>query len=294
MSSTVTTTPAETISLQAAPAGESKPTTSASLAAQGTGGYPVPGVPTFDDPYKKRQWQLEHMAGAFRVFARKGYTEGTAGHISVRDPVDPSTFWINPLGVHFGMLKASDMVHVNEEGQVIGGNRVAVNAAGFMIHSAIHKARPDVHAACHTHSVAGKAWSTFGKPLDIINQDSCLFYGIQSVYKSFGGVVLEAEEGERVAAALGKDGRVAILQNHGLLTTGTTVDEAAYLFTCMERTCEVQIMAESTGLEKIIIGDDEAKYTAKMNADPETLYNEFQPDFEYEIWKSKGELSKGN
>lgn len=61
-----------------------------------TGGYPFPGLPIFDDPYKKRQWQLEHMAGAFRVFARKGFTEGTAGHISVRDPVQPDTFWINP------------------------------------------------------------------------------------------------------------------------------------------------------------------------------------------------------
>lgn len=69
---------------------------SAALDACGTGGFEVEGIPKIDDPYKKRQWQLEHMAGAFRVFARKGYTEGTAGHISVRDPVDPSTFWINP------------------------------------------------------------------------------------------------------------------------------------------------------------------------------------------------------
>jgi hypothetical protein len=66
------------------------------LAACGTGGYPVAGMPTIEDPYAKRQWQLEHMAAAFRVFASKGYTEGTAGHISVRDPVDSSTFWINP------------------------------------------------------------------------------------------------------------------------------------------------------------------------------------------------------
>lgn len=67
-----------------------------SFAGIATGGIPFPSMPKFDDPYKKRQWQLEHMAGAFRVFARKGFTEGTAGHISVRDPVDPSTFWINP------------------------------------------------------------------------------------------------------------------------------------------------------------------------------------------------------
>jgi ribulose-5-phosphate 4-epimerase/fuculose-1-phosphate aldolase len=166
------------------------------------------------------------------------------------------------------MLKASDMVHVNEAGQVIGGNKVAVNAAGFMIHSAIHKARPDVNAACHAHSPAGKAWSTFGKPIDIINQDSCTFYNIQAVYMSFGGVVLEAEEGERIAAALGEHGRVAILQNHGLLAAGGTVDEAAYLFTLLERTCEVQLMVESTGLLKNYIGDKEAEDTARVNADP--------------------------
>jgi ribulose-5-phosphate 4-epimerase/fuculose-1-phosphate aldolase len=166
------------------------------------------------------------------------------------------------------MMKASDMVHINEEGQVIGGNKVAVNAAGFQIHSAIHKARPDVNAACHCHSVAGKAWSAFGKPLDIINQDSCTFWGIQAVYESFGGVVLEAEEGVRIAAAMGEKARVITLQNHGLLTAGSTVDEAAYLFTLMENTCKVQLLAESAGLPKRHIGDEEAGYTARVNADP--------------------------
>lgn len=67
-----------------------------SMACLATGGYEFSGIPRITDPYKKRQWQLEHMAGAFRVFARKGFTEGTSGHISVRDPVDPDTFWINP------------------------------------------------------------------------------------------------------------------------------------------------------------------------------------------------------
>ncbi|KAJ8119706.1 hypothetical protein ONZ43_g3402 [Nemania bipapillata] len=263
------------------------------IAALSTGGYKFPGIPKIDDPYKKRKWQLEHMAGAFRVFARKGFTEGTSGHISVRDPVDPTTFWINPLGKHFGMLKASDMVQIDEHGQVIGGNKTAVNAAGFMIHSAIHKARPDIHAACHTHSPAGKAWSAFGRPLDMINQDSCNFYGIQAVYEAFGGVVLGAEEGVRIAEALGPKGRAIVLQNHGLLTAGGTVDEAAYLFTCMERTCEVQLMVEGAGLPKKLIGEKEAAFTSSVNADPETLYTEFQPDFEYEIWMSNGELSKG-
>ncbi|RWA06187.1 hypothetical protein EKO27_g8916 [Xylaria grammica] len=293
MSTTATTTITEAPIAASLPAALTQADAAPKVAALSTGGYEFPGIPKIDDPYKKRQWQLEHMAGAFRVFARKGFTEGTSGHISVRDPVDPNTFWINPMGKHFGMLKASDMVQIDEEGQVIGGNRTAVNAAGFMIHSAIHKARPDINAACHTHSPAGKAWSAFGRPLDIINQDSCNFYGIQAVYEAFGGVVLGAEESVRIAEALGPKGRAIILQNHGLLTAGGTVDEAAYLFTCMERTCEVQLMVEGARLPKKFIGDKEAEYTSNVNADAETLYTEFQPDFEYEIWKSKGELSKG-
>ncbi|KAF5680871.1 fuculose-phosphate aldolase [Fusarium heterosporum] len=263
------------------------------FAAVATGGIPYPGIPKIEDPYQKRQWQLEHMAGAFRVFARMGFTEGAAGHISVRDPVDPDTFWINPMGVHFGMLKASDMVHINEEGQVIGGNRVAVNAAGFTIHSAIHKARPDVHAACHAHSKYGKAWSAFGKPVEMLNQDACIFHNDHSVYSDFGGVVFEDDEGARIAKALGLTNRSVILQNHGILTAGGTVDEAAYLFTLMERTCEVQLLVESAGLPRQIIGDEEAEYTYRYNADPEALYTEFQPDLEYEVWKSNGEIKSG-
>ena len=172
------------------------------------------------------------------------------------------------MGKHFGMLRASDMVHINEDGQVIGGNKVAINAAGFIIHSAIHRARPDVNAACHMHTPNGKAWSTFGRPIDIINQDSCNFYGTQAVYNDFGGVVLGDEEGRRIAEALGEKGRVIFLQNHGLLTTGGTVDEASYLFTCLERTCEVQLKVEAAGLPKNYISKEAAEFTAATNADP--------------------------
>ncbi|ATY62311.1 aldolase [Cordyceps militaris] len=261
--------------------------------AVATGGYEYPGIPSFQDPYAKRQWQLEHMAGAFRVFARMGFTEGASGHISVRDPVDPDTFWINPMGVHFGLLKASDMVHIDENGQVIGGNRTAVNAAGFMIHSAVHKARPDVDAACHTHSKFGKAWSAFGRPLDMLNQDACRFWNNHSVYSSYGGVALQDEEGARIAESLGPTNRAVILQNHGLLTAGGTVDEAAYLYTVMERSCEIQLMVEAAGLEKRHISDPEAAYTYKYEGNAETLYTEFQPDFQYEVVMSNGELKGG-
>lgn len=108
-----------------------------------------------------------------------------SGHISVRDPENPHTFWTNPLSKHFGMLKASDMILVDYDGKAIGGNmNLPANAAGFLIHSAVHKARPDVTAACHTHSPYGKAWSAFAKPLEMLNQDVTYFYGdAQAVYE---------------------------------------------------------------------------------------------------------------
>ncbi|GME99450.1 unnamed protein product [Ambrosiozyma monospora] len=224
------------------------------------------------------------MAGAFRIFGRKGYSEGSAGHISVRDPVEPNTFWINPLGIHFSMLTAADMIRVDEDGNILDGRKGVINAAGFAIHSAAHKMRPDINAACHTHSKYGKAYSCFGKPLEMLNQDACNFYNAHGVYDDFGGVAIEKEEGANVAKAIG-NGHGAILKNHGLITVGYTIDEAAYLFTLMERTCECQLLADAAanqGKPKCVIGEEEAAYTYHMNADRETLYMELQPDLELE------------
>jgi len=250
-------------------------------------GVSLPGIPSFTDHEKHRAWLLEHMAGAFRVFARKGFTEGMSGHISVRDPEHPHWFWTNPLARHFGLLKASDMILLDYNGAVVGGNRSRpANAAGFLIHGAVHKARPDVDAACHMHSKAGKAWSAFNKKLEMLNQDVCYFYGdALAVYTEFGGVVFSEEEGNRLAAALGPNGKGLILRNHGLLTVGSTVDEAAYLFTLLERSCEIQLMADAAaanGLKKVLVPDDAAEYTFRMASDPESLYWEHQPDLEYE------------
>lgn len=248
-------------------------------------------LPKFTNKMDERKWQLEHMAGAFRVFSSKGFTEGTAGHISIRDPVDPDTFWINPLAKHFGLIKAVDLVHVDEEGNILpDGAQVAINSAGFAIHSALHKARRDINAACHTHSVYGKAYSALAKPLEMINQDACTFYNSHAVYDDFGGVAVEAEEGRAIARAIG-DGKAAILKNHGLLTVGSTVDEAAYLFTLMERSCEAQLLvdAASNGNHSII-GHDEAAYTEHITGDPESLYTEFQPDYEFEIARTNGDF----
>jgi len=234
------------------------------------------------------------MALAFRVFARKDYTEGMSGHISVRDPENPHAFWTNPLGVHFGMLKASDMILVDYEGKAIGGNMSRpANAAGFLIHSSVHKARPDVIAACHTHSVYGKAWASFARPLEMLNQDVTNFYGeAQAVYPHHGGVVFTHEEGERLAASIGPKGKGVILRNHGLLTVGNTVDEACYLFTLMERSCQAQLLVEAAaanGVPKVYVPDEAARYSFENASDPETLYWEAQPDMAYEEMMCRGE-----
>ena len=257
--------------------------------------HPHP-IPQFTDMMEKRKWMLEHMACAFRVFGRKGYLVGSAGHISVKDPVTPGTFWINPLNKHFSLIKASDMVHVDDNCNILpDGNQAAVNAAGFSIHVAIHKARPDIAAACHTHLTYGKTFLTFGRELEMINQDVCIFYKRQVVFSNFGGVALDEREGGEIAEALGANGIAAILQNHGLLTTGSTVDEAAFLFTLLEDSCHAQLLADAaaaSGIKKQIISDEVADYTCKMTGDPESLYAEFQPDFELEVELTNGAFLK--
>lgn len=236
----------------------------------------------------------EHMAAAFRFFGKQGYGEGISGHISMRDPVLKDHFWMNPYGRHFSLMKASDLVLVDSEGYVAsGGNQACINEAGFMIHSEIHKARPDVVAAAHTHSIFGKTWSVFGKPIEMHSQDACNFYGRLGVYDSHGGVALAQEEGARIAKALGRQNIACILQNHGILTVGHTVDEAAWLFASLEHACHAQLIAEAVaanGVPKKIIPDDVAQYTADAVQNPHNFYTEFQPEFELVVEESNGSV----
>jgi ribulose-5-phosphate 4-epimerase/fuculose-1-phosphate aldolase len=113
----------------------------------------------------------------------------------------------------------------------------------------------------------GKAWASFGRELDMISQDVCYFYKAHTVYRHYGGIAFESDEGASIARALG-DNKAAILVNHGLITIGQTVDEAAYLYTLLEKSCRIQLMVEATGLPKVIVGDDEAADTFKMASQP--------------------------
>ena len=207
--------------------------------------FTIPRPPTFSSVEEERRHRKQRLAAGFRLFARFGFDEGVAGHITARDPGRPDHFWVNPFGMHFGHIRASDLILVNHRGEVVEGNH-ALNVAAFAIHSRVHAARPDVIAAAHSHSVHGKAWSSLGRLLDPITQDVCAFYEDHAVFADFTGVVYETSEGERIAQALGNK-KAVILRNHGLLTVGETVDEAVWWFVTMDRSCQAQLLAEAAG-----------------------------------------------
>ncbi len=197
-----------------------------------------------------RKERKEKLAAALRLFGKFGFDEGVAGHITVRDPGKTDHFWVNPMGKSFKQMKVSDLLLVSHEGEVVEGSGL-LNRAAFTIHSQIHMAHPKVTAAAHAHSVYGKAWSSLGRLLDPITQDSCAFYDSHTLFDDFRGVVVDSSEGEKLAAALG-DNKAIILQNHGLLTVGESVDEAAWWYITMERSCQAQLLAEAVGQPKLI------------------------------------------
>lgn len=206
--------------------------------------------PTFETPEEERAHRKHMLAAAFRLFSRFGFDEGVAGHITARDPLLPDHFWVNAFGQHFSTIRSSDLLLVDHGGEVVEGEGL-VNQAAFAIHSQVHAARPDVVAAAHTHSTYGRAWSALGRLLDPISQDVCAFFDDHALFDDYTGVVLDTEEGKRIAHALGEH-KAAILRNHGLLTVGHSVEEAAWWFITMERSCQVQLLAEAAGTPKLI------------------------------------------
>ena len=234
----------------------------------------MPLPPTFDSVEEERLHRKQRLAAAFRLFAMYGFDEGVAGHITARDPERPDHFWVNPFGMYFGHIRASDLILVNHAGDVVEGGR-AVNRAAFVIHSQVHAARPDAVAAAHAHSIYGKAWSSLGRQLDPLTQDACAFYNDHGLFDDYTGVVIDLDEGKRIAHALG-DCKSAILRNHGILTVGRSVDEAAFWFITMERTCHAQLLAEAAGTP-ILIDSDKAAHTHMQIGSSVAGWFGFQP-----------------
>lgn len=243
-----------------------------------------PGPPKFTDKYEEREYLKGRLALAFRIFGKEGFDEGVAGHITLRDPVKPDHFWVNPFGVAFSQIKQSDLILVNHDGKVVdGGPCRLLNQAAYMIHAAVHAARPDVLCAAHSHSIYGRAFCALGRPIDIITQDACAFYDDLAVYDSFRGVVLVKEEGENIAKSLGNK-KAVLLQNHGLLTVGQTIEATVFWFCSLEKCCRAQLMADAAAAGRgggtIKIDDQDASFTYKAVGTPRAGWFSAKPAFD--------------
>ncbi|TGO36430.1 hypothetical protein BHYA_0125g00280 [Botrytis hyacinthi] len=247
-------------------------------------GMRLPFRTPLEDKYAEREYQKGRLALAFRIFAKLGYDEGVAGHITLRDPVEPTSFWVNPFGVAWPLLRASDLILVNEEGKVVdGGPCRLLNTAAYMIHHAVHMARPEINAVAHSHSIYGRAFCSLGRPLDTITQDACSFHNDLALYSSFRGIVLASEEGHAIASALGNK-KAALLQNHGLLTCGESIESAVFWFMSLEKCCHVQLLADAAaggrGGETVKIQEEDAAYTYKSVGTEKAGYFSAKPTFD--------------
>jgi ribulose-5-phosphate 4-epimerase/fuculose-1-phosphate aldolase len=243
-------------------------------------GLHFPKPPVFATAAEERLHRKQRLAAACRVFARYGYEYGFAGHITVRDPERADCFWTNPFAMDFGRVRVSDLLLVDHRGTVLEGSW-AVNHAGFMLHSAIHQAQPEVLASCHMHTINGMAWAALGRPLEPITQTACCFYGDHVVIsEEAGAVVVEKDAGRAVAMALGGN-KAAIHQNHGLFTVGReSVDEAAWWFIALERSCEIQLKAEATGSPLKRVAPEAAAHSRKHLGTPLMAWMHFQPIYD--------------
>jgi len=238
----------------------------------GPQGFVVRRAPVFERTADERRHRLERLAGACRIFGKCGFSEGLLGHLTVRDPEFPDRFWANPLGISMNLIKVSDLVQVDHEGKLLHGVR-PVNPVGVRLHAAVHRARPEVVAVCHAHSTYGSAWSTLGRPVDPITQDTAIFFEDQAIITE-PRVTLDTASADQFAAAFGQY-RTAIQAGHGLFSTGFSVDEAAWRFISLDKACHVQLLATAAG-EPQRWPDHLARVLKQALGSPEIAWLSFQ------------------
>jgi ribulose-5-phosphate 4-epimerase/fuculose-1-phosphate aldolase len=218
------------------------------------------------------EWQVRcDLAALYRLVAHYKMTDFIYTHISARIPGPEHHFLINQYGVLFDEMRASDLVKIDLDGNIVNQDEKAtkfVNPAGFTIHSAIHAARPDLNVVIHTHTAAGMAVAAQAHGLLFITQHSMKFYGRIS-YHGYEGVALELDERPRLVADLGPENRAMILRNHGLLVGGGNCGEAFLEIYYLERACQAQIAALSGGSKLVFPSEEVCAHSAAQFAPPE-------------------------
>src|SRR5262245_49229674 len=206
----------------------------------------------------KDEWQMRvDLAAAYQLAAIYRWTDLIYTHFSARVP-GTEDFLINPYGMLFEEVTASNLVKIDQDGKILDDPLdMGVNEAGFVIHSCMHRARPEINCVIHTHTRAGVAVSAMKCGLLAISQHAMMIQA-DTAYHDYEGIALYMEEQERMARDLGKTAKAMILRNHGLLALGKTVREAFEVMYYLDCACQIQIDACSAGMHKVQIMYDAA------------------------------------
>lgn len=217
-------------------------------------------VKSVRDQVSAEEWQIRvDLAACYRLMAHYGMTEMIANHISMRLPGSHDEFLLNPYGMLYEEMTASSMIRIDVEGKVLfNATDYGINQAGYVIHSAIHKARHDVGCVIHTHTLPGMTVSAMKTGLLPLAQSAMRFLDV--AYHDFEGVAIRLDEQERLVASLGMR-EAMVLRNHGLLTVGPTIAECFNNMWRLERACQLQVMALSCNTELQMPSPESIKFT---------------------------------
>ena len=196
------------------------------------------------------EWSARvQLAACYRIFAMLGWTEMIYNHITVRLPTaasgDDKQFLINPFGLHYSEVTASNLVKINLKGEVLDGSKHRINPAGFVVHATLHDGIEGAHCVMHTHTTAGVAVACLQNGLMQTNFYSAQLHNMVA-YHDFEGITIHADEGPRVLKSIGKK-QAVILRNHGLLAWGGAVPETFAILWTLQRACEIQLATFSMG-----------------------------------------------
>ncbi len=194
----------------------------------------------------EEEWAArQELAACYRIFDHMGWSESIYNHISLKVPGEDHAFLINPYGLLYSEVCASNLVKIDIDGNTLDGSKFPVNKAGFTQHAYFHRHLPWAHAICHTHTTAQMAVSALEGGLQPVNFYACNFMG-KIAYHDFEGVTVREEEGERLLANLGQQ-RILMLRNHGPVVLGRTIGEMFIMQWSLQRACEIQLATMSMG-----------------------------------------------
>ncbi|WP_338771149.1 class II aldolase/adducin family protein [Massilia sp. METH4] len=193
------------------------------------------------------EWQTRvDLAACYRLCALQGWDDGIYTHISAAVPGEPGHYLINPFGMRFDEVRASNLVKVDGDGNIVGQSQYSVNRSGFRLHAAVHKARPDAACVMHLHNLAGIAVGMQKGGLLPLSPYALRFYG-ELGYHHYEGIAMMEDEQERLVRNLGSHPAM-LLRNHGTLAVGRTIPEAFVLMETLDRACEAQLKAQAAGV----------------------------------------------